>query len=112
MSLQRRRVERFSIQLPARISLSNNGHQGPIEGVTRNISSCGVLVQTTETLDVGAHVDVDLLLSFQKLKKTSSKQSRIKVSGLVLRAEENALAICFDEEYQIFPVNSIDSAGG
>lgn len=55
-------------------------------------------------LAVGVEVRIDLELALEKLGKIQGKQVHIKISGRVVRIEEEGVAISFKEDYQIFPL--------
>jgi len=100
----KRRVERFDLELPATIELLTPGKEKRLlNPLTSNISSGGAYFHTTQPLPEGTQVKIDLVLPLEKLRKLKKehKQAYIKVTGTVLRSESEGMAICFDEDYQI-----------
>jgi hypothetical protein len=106
---ERRKMERFDLKLPARLTLSGNDkdHE-PIELMTLNICAGGAYLITDNPLPKGTHVAMDLILKLNRLKKLRGKPSRIDVSGSVIRTDQQGMAICFDKEYRISPYSTID----
>ena len=103
---EKRTLERFDLQVPAKIEVIKQDHEkGMLDLLTSNICSGGAFLHTTQPLPEGTQVKVDLILPFDKLKelKYDSQQVYIKVTGTVLRSETEGMAICFDEDYQIRP---------
>lgn len=103
---ERRKLERFSLQIPATIEVIDQGQRkAKVEVVTSNICAGGAYFQTTNPLPKGTQIKIDLLLTLQKLKelKVEYDQAYIKVTGTVLRTESQGMAVRFDEDYEIRP---------
>jgi len=100
----KRRLERFDLELPATIELlTPDQEKSLINLLTSNICSGGAYFHTTQPLPEGTQVKIDLVLPLDKLRtlKKEHKKAYIKVTGRVLRSESEGMAICFDEDYQI-----------
>jgi hypothetical protein len=100
----KRRLERFNLQLPASIEVvSDDGDHDTkvLNLLTRNACSGGVYFHTDQPLPEGTQVKIDLVLSIDTLKKIEGKQAFIKVNGAVIRTDSTGMAICFDENYSI-----------
>lgn len=103
----KREMERFSLNVPAVITLKGNNHSGfGISTIlkTKNVCAGGVLVTTEEPLQVGSEVDVELHLAFFTGNLEHERRSNIRVSGSVIRTEPRGMVIKFEEKYQITPV--------
>ncbi|NVM24419.1 MAG: PilZ domain-containing protein [Desulfobacterales bacterium] len=101
---EKRRLERFDLELPATIELLTPDQEKRLLNLlTTNICSGGAYFHTTEPLPKGTQVKIDLVLPLEKLRKLKEeyKQAYIKVTGTVLRSESEGMAICFDEDYQL-----------
>lgn len=101
---ERRKLERFDLELPAKIGFINETHKEKILNLlTSNICSGGAYFQSTQLLPEGTRVKIDLALPLDKLTrlKEEYRQAYIKVTGRVLRSESEGMAICFDEDYEI-----------
>jgi hypothetical protein len=92
--LERRKLERFDLRLPAkieRLSLIKGMHNL----LTRNISSGGAFLETTKHLPENSRINVDLVVPTGVL---------LKITGAVLRSEPSGIAVRFDNEYQLTPL--------
>ena len=95
---------RFDLEIAATIELLTPGQERELLNLlTSNICSGGAYFHTTQPLPEGSRVKVDLDLPLDRLErlKEGYRQDYIKVTGEVLRAESEGMAICFDEDYQI-----------
>lgn len=103
---ERRKIDRFTLELPAEISITDES-RGPrtFNVVTRNICAGGAFFQTEEPLPERTYVKIDLILSLNNLQGTEGKGSRIDVSATVVRTESQGMAVCFDKLYQISPLD-------
>lgn len=107
---EKRKLERFDLKIPAKIKLADLSQEDRGEEIpdltTSDISSGGAFFHTTKPLPKGTDVKTDLILPLDKLKKLSedSLHALIKVTGTVIRTESGGMAICFDSNYQIRPL--------
>ena len=101
----KRRLERFNLGLPSQISVGTGRDQQNIDLFTRDISSGGAYFHTEVPLPVGTTVKIDLVISLDELKKIESRKALIKVSGEVVRSENEGMAICFSKDYKITPID-------
>ena len=105
--LGKRKMERFSLELPARISIAGKAEKKEpesLECITSDISAGGAFFHTDQPLPVGTEMHIDLVLPLDELKKIEGKRASIKVKGAVVRIGEKGMAICFDEKYKISPL--------
>ena len=92
--VERRKLERFELRLPAKIEglgLKKGAHNL----LTRNISAGGAFLETTNQLPENSRVSIDFVVPTGVL---------VKVAGVVLRSEPTGIAIRFDNEYQLTPL--------
>jgi hypothetical protein len=115
---EHRKSGRFTLKLPAKIEMEISGQENRIFDLhTSNICVGGAFFPTTQPITEGARVKIDLLLSFNnKLKTILDKlklddQAHIKVKGTVVRSESVGMAVRFDEDYQIIPLQSLSNSG-
>jgi len=101
----KRRLERFNLELPSQVSVVTGLDQQIIDLLTRDISSDGAYFHTEVPLPVGTAVKIDLIISLDELKKIESRKALIKVSGEVVRSENKGMAICFNNYYKIIPID-------
>ena len=101
----KRKLERFPLELPARIFVGCEGEGADcLDAVTCDICAGGAFFYTDTPLPVGTKMDVDLILPLDELKKIKGKRASIKVKGAVIRTGESGMAISFDKKYQISPM--------
>ncbi len=106
--LERRKLERFNLQTPARLRVEGEGIRSEVLSlVTRDISSSGVFITTDQPLPQGAPVKLELLISLDMIRRIlgESGKARVKVDGHVIRAEDRGMAIEFRGRFKIQPVH-------
>lgn len=104
--IEKRKIERFDLELEAFVSLP--GEAGPTDMgnlVTRDISMNGAFLVTDAPLPVGSKVNVDMILTLGGNKKKNSQQAWIKASGKVLRADNQGMAVGFEDKFRILPLS-------
>jgi len=99
-------MQRFTLEVPARISFAVNPQQKWIELLTSNISAGGAFFKTDDPLPVGTELTMEVLLPLNGIKKVKGEKSSVKLTGSIIRSEEKGMAVCFDEEYQILPLQT------
>ena len=104
--IEKRKVERFDLQLEAFVSLPGSVSQNESKSlVTRDISMCGAFLKTDTPLPVGSKVCVDMILTLGGQKKQNSQKAWIKASGKVLRSDNEGMAVSFDDQSRILPIS-------
>ena len=107
---ERRKLERFNLQIPAKIeSMASNAEMkdsGFPHILTSDICSGGAFFRTAEPLPEGTEVKIDLVLPLDNLEKIKDhvKHVFIAVTGTVLRSEQKGMAVGFNRNYQIHPL--------
>jgi hypothetical protein len=100
-------MDRYSLKLPAWISLTDEGGQKrTLEVATSNICAGGAFFDIDSPLSVGTNINIDILLPLNQLTKLGGQESRIDISGSVIRVEPQGMAVMFDKKYQISPVKN------
>ncbi len=102
--IEKRLMKRFRLRLPASAFIRDDGDQPPMDFLTSNISGGGAFFHTDEPLPLGAEVNLELILPLDDPGKGKRKGSLIKVSGKVIRIGDKGMAITFDENYKILPL--------
>ncbi len=103
-----RRLERFHLQIAAtvRIVSESEKHDGEvIDLLTSDVCSGGAYFHTEQPLPEGTNVKVDLALPIDELKKRKRRNALVKIKGEVIRSETAGMAICFEDNYKIRPLN-------
>ena len=105
MGREKRKMERFTLELPATIEIvvdgDSKGASGVINMTTRDVCAGGAYFETDAPLPEGTNIRVDLVLSLDALKSLTGKQALIKVQGKVLRTEAEGMAVKFEKGYEM-----------
>jgi hypothetical protein len=121
--VEKRLQERFSMHLPVKVSTnSGSGPELQYETITANISSGGAFIRTPNPLPIACKVHLEFLVSFVDLKKLrfvlslellrrfEGKPVWVHATGVVIRHENDGMAIIFDDDYQLSPLRGITEA--
>ncbi|OPY04167.1 MAG: PilZ domain protein [Syntrophaceae bacterium PtaB.Bin038] len=102
---ERRRLERFDLQVPAKIQvLSPPDTASILELMTKDICAGGAYFPTKTALAAGTKVKLDILLPVRGADTLSDgTRGLIKVNGTVIRSGPAGMAIGFDTGYLITP---------
>ena len=92
----RRRIERFSMSIPSKVSSIMHDHSDQTLA-TKNISAGGVFFEIEQAYPVGTAVTLNISLDFGN-RKPGTFQTRFQVEGTVVRCEATGMAIAFDPE--------------
>lgn len=103
---ENRKMERFSLDLAGLLSINGRSEDGVRKFQTVDICAGGALFHTTESVPLGAEISVDLILPLDRFKEIKTKRALIEVSGKVIRKENNGVAVCFDSQYKISPIDN------
>ena len=104
--IERRKMERFSLEVPAMLSIADKSEQPmAFEVMTDNICAGGAFFITDKHMSVGTDVKMDLILSLKVNNNIEDKKTHIDITGRVIRADERGVAVCFDKKYNISPLN-------
>ena len=103
--VNRRKLERFDLQLQALVS-TDKGECDPetMSLLTTNISSSGAFLRSNHPMPIGTKVKLELVLTLDELEKGKGKRTFIEVSGEVIRKENQGMAVHFSEDCTISPV--------
>ncbi len=106
----KRKLERYSLKIPARITVHNKTasevDKKTFYLTTNNVCSGGAYFRTDSQLQLGTEVGIDMQLTINLGTKAQKKLSCVQVSGRVIRIEETGMAIQFNRKYKILPVGS------
>ena len=102
---ERRRLERFDLQVPAKIEVLTSPDPASIlELLTKDICAGGAYFSTKTALASGTKVKLDILLPVRSVSTLSDNtRGLIKVNGTVIRSGPAGMAIGFDGGYLITP---------
>jgi len=94
---ERRKLERFSLSLPAKLETP----EGSLLLYTSNVSSDGAFFPTVKPLPAGTSVRISLALSSPQSKSLGDITSLVEITGKVCRSEHGGMAVVFDSRYKI-----------
>ena len=101
---EKRKVERFNLHIEAILNVENEAimDKAPIL-LTRDISSAGVFLTTSNPLPIDTRVDLERWLNHKEVVIGSPKDERsnISTSGKVVRTNEQGMAVEFDKLYKV-----------
>ena len=101
---ERRKLERFELNAPARVVVEfESGEKKEFDLTTKDVSSDGAYLFTSQPLPKGASVKMEFLLSMDALRKMAGEKgrARIRVKGMVIRVDGSGAAIRFASKYKI-----------
>jgi len=105
-AIERRREERFLLEIPSVIKIVNGENREAIEMVTKDVCSGGAFFHTDTPVEIGTSVKVDLVIPVYKSKKITPQKVMITVDGIVIRARLDGMAVRFDKRYKILPIRN------
>lgn len=120
MAKERRTQTRFFLNLQARVSygFTEDSATETVQTVAANISGGGAFLQMEHPLPLASKVQVEFLLSLEDVKKLkfilslnslknfTGEQVWVKATGVVIRQQKQGVAIIFDTNYQLSPMQS------
>ena len=100
---EKRKVERFDLHLETMLQVKSAESKDRSQRlISRDISSDGVFLETSDPLPVGTEVDLNFLLSLNKLNShLKNKIVNISTSGTVIRTDEQGFAVQFDKQHKV-----------
>ena len=114
MPSEKRRQERFSLNLEAQLTYRHHpGEQPLIDTVAANISAGGAFLKTSHPFPLAAKVRVEFLLDLENLRRLKfivsqdvlktleNNRVRVAASAIVIRREADGVGIIFDTDYQL-----------
>ena len=105
--MDKRKYERFEIQLPARMEINSSNRKQVFDLETKNISATGAYLNTNNPFPDGLHITISLTTQNNKLVELTGFQSLIECEGNVVRSTQTGVAICFNKECQIVCLKSL-----
>jgi len=104
---ERRKVERFPLSLLARIETNDSSRKQIFEFKTRDISSSGAFIDTTEKFPEGTQFKMDFTIPSKRIKEITGALSLIECEGNVIRSTEHGMAVRFNGECQVLGLKSM-----
>ncbi len=106
---ERRRLERFGLNTCARVQVEpENGRKVEFNLMTKDVSSDGAFLYTSQPLAEGVFVRMEFLISSEmfRYQARASGRAKVGVKGKVIRVDSDGIAIGFDSKYKITNFNS------
>lgn len=109
MVMEEKRIyERFDLKVPIKIKLDKSEtDEDELIMTTSNICAGGAFFNTEKQLPEGTRVNLDFVISIDKLKKLSNLQCRIIVRGEIVRRDSTGMAVRFEEDYELIPMKGV-----
>ncbi len=103
--IEKRGATRFDLNLPAIVSIVGGPRNvKPLALGTRDVSSDGGYFPCDKPLRVNTRVEIGLVIPVAGLKKLGRSGARVRVAGVVVRADAWGMAIRFDRRYRLAPL--------
>ncbi len=102
----KRKFERYSANFPATLAL--NTGIGDQKLYTKNISAGGALFHSEQPFQEGMKITVEIVLENDTFEKLTGYQSCIRVTGTVVRSDQEGVAIRFGD-HKIMPLRGMMS---
>jgi CDGSH-type Zn-finger protein len=99
--MNKRKYERFDIELPARLETIVLKKKQVFDLVTKNISASGAYLSTNSPFSDGLHIKMSLTTQNKKIAELTGARCLIECEGRIVRTTQTGAAVCFDKECQI-----------
>jgi len=99
--MDKRKYERFDIELPARLETIASKKKQVYDLLTKNISASGAYISTSSPFSDSLHLKISLTTQNKKIAKLTGAQCLIECEGSVVRSTPRGIAICFNKNCQI-----------
>jgi hypothetical protein len=109
--LERRRFERFRVEIPATVELMTPGGCKELVLKTSEISANGAYFPYRENFSAGCSIRMNFILEFPESGESNraGKIMLITVNGTILRVDDAGTAVSFNQDYQIASICSRQS---
>lgn len=104
--MDKRKYERFIIELPARLETMTSNKKQVFALATKNISASGAFISTNSPFSAGSRIKMSLTGQNRRLAELTGSQCLIECEGSIVRTTPSGMAICFDRECQILSLKS------
>jgi len=98
----KRKFQRFEINVPVKIKILGQGEEKTELIETRNVSAAGLLITSRTPIPEGSQVEMEIFLDFEKLVTSADPDGTLvlSVTGRVLRSGAEGTAIRFNKDYE------------
>jgi len=98
---ERRRFERFKINLPVRLETITSDKKKVLDLETRDISVSGTFINTLRSFPEGTRFILDFTVPSDDIKEFKYVKSLRGSTGTMVRSTKNGMAVHFDRECYI-----------
>jgi len=105
--MDKRKYERFDIELPARMETYFSNRKQVFDLVTKNISASGAFVSTNGPFSDGSRIKMSLTTQNKRLAELTGSQCLIECEGSVVRTAPTGVAICFNKDCQVMSLKGL-----
>lgn len=106
---ERRRHERFSINLPTRVELVTSAGKQIRDLQTNNVCAGGAFFTTDQMIAIGTHALVKMEIRSERLRDLAGVETLVQLTGVVIRSEPTGVAIRFSGDYKILKLQNSSS---
>jgi len=102
---EKRKVERFDLHIETQWNVLDTEIVENPKLITRNISSSGAFLITTNPVPVGTNIELNFFLKQQELSNgTKNRKVAIRTIGKVIRTDEEGMAVEFEKLHKVSQV--------
>lgn len=105
--MDKRKFERFEIELPTRLENISSNRKQVFDLVTKNISASGAFVSTNGKFCNGSDIKMSLTIQSKRLVELTGSQSLIECEGNVVRTTPTGIGIHFNKACQILRLKGL-----
>jgi hypothetical protein len=101
----RRHIERFDMELKSTLLILSGGQMNEtLHLCTRNISSAGAFLLTSNPLGVGTRVNLLMFLPLMNRLENQGKKTLLEVAGSVIRSDSEGMAVSFVDDIKLYSI--------
>jgi len=102
MQTERRKYDRFQLELPAQIEpCQATGANHDNGGITQDISCSGAYILSSSPLTLGTSVALTLFIPLENLGFSSGSYSSFRCKGKIVRQDPSGMAVQFHQTSRI-----------
>ena len=98
---ERRKYERFVLELASKIEILSPSKQRGLDLLTTDVCAGGAFFHVEQSVPQGTQVKVKMIVASQGLKEMTGTQGLIKIAGTVVRCNAGGMAVSFNGDYEL-----------
>ena len=95
--VERRFLERFKMAIRTKLKPEDRA-LNEVDLLTRDVSSGGVFLETTNPLPVGTRIKILMYLPYHTLRCVNFDNAKATVYGIIIRHQRGGMAVEFEKE--------------